>query len=368
MCYDLTIINLNAFRKMTQARTCPQISFLFTLGILILTGYISHEFIRAILWAGIISIASWPVYQKWLQLFYQPLLISSLIFTTLIGLLVAIPCLYLSYTLMRDIHAATLYLFNANKTGLSMPIWLHDAPFFHDQIIALWQNTLAKPNGFSELLSLDFFANLRIYSISAFKNVSGLIWHRIFTFFFTMLTLFYFFKDGELLLKQVHFIGENTFALRWQRYVAHLPNALRATVNGVLMVGIGVGFLMGLCYVYLGIPAPALMGIVTALFACIPFGAPIILCILALYLVVNKALLPAIALLSWGCVVMFVADHIVRPILIGGAARLPFVLVLFGILGGLRCFGILGLFFGPIIIVLFVTLWQEWTAQENSRI
>ena len=67
----------------------------------------------------------------------------------------------------------------------------------------------------------------------------------------------------------------------------------------------------------------------------------------------------AIAVLVWGTLVMFVADHFIKPVLIGGAIELPFLAVLFGILGGVETLGILGLFVGPIIMVLFVTLWQE---------
>ena len=350
---------------MTQARQHYFLSVSFSIAILLLSIYTTHAFIRAILWAGIIAIAIWPLYEKWLKVFNQHLFLSSLTFTALISLLIVIPCLYLSYILMRDIHFATMYLFHINHTGLPAPLWLEDWPIFHDQLSEFWENTLAKPNGLSALLSLDFFASLRTYSISAFKNVSGVIWHRLFTFVFSMLTLFFFFKDGKTILKQVHFIGDNTLPLRWQRYVSHLPLALRATVNGILMVAIGVGCLMGISYAYLNIPGPALMGIITTLFACVPFGAPIILCLLAGYLVINGALLSAIGLLSWGIVVMFIADHLIRPALIGGAARLPFLLVLFGILGGIRCFDILGLFLGPIIMVLFITLWQEWTNEHE---
>jgi len=60
-------------------------------------------------------------------------------------------------------------------------------------------------------------------------------------------------------------------------------------------------------------------------------------------------------------VVVFVADHFIRPVLIGGAIRLPFLWVLLGILGGLETFGILGLFLGPAIMAALISLWREWT-------
>jgi predicted PurR-regulated permease PerM len=59
--------------------------------------------------------------------------------------------------------------------------------------------------------------------------------------------------------------------------------------------------------------------------------------------------------------VIFVADHFIRPVLIGGAARLPFLLVLLGLLGGLETFGFLGLFLGPAVMAALIALWRDWT-------
>jgi predicted PurR-regulated permease PerM len=60
-------------------------------------------------------------------------------------------------------------------------------------------------------------------------------------------------------------------------------------------------------------------------------------------------------------VVVFVADHFVRPFLIGGAAQLPFLWVLLGILGGIETFGLLGLFLGPVVMAALISLWRDWT-------
>ena len=73
-------------------------------------------------------------------------------------------------------------------------------------------------------------------------------------------------------------------------------------------------------------------------------------------------------MLGFGVVVVFVADHFVRPVLIGGAVRLPFLWVLLGILGGLETFGILGLFLGPAVMAALISLWREWTDDAAQRV
>jgi predicted PurR-regulated permease PerM len=70
--------------------------------------------------------------------------------------------------------------------------------------------------------------------------------------------------------------------------------------------------------------------------------------------------------LGIGAVVVFVADHFVRPVLIGGSAKLPFLWVLLGILGGLEGFGLVGLFLGPAIMAALLTLWREWVAASRE--
>lgn len=62
-------------------------------------------------------------------------------------------------------------------------------------------------------------------------------------------------------------------------------------------------------------------------------------------------------------VVSFVADHFIRPVLIGGTTRLPFIWVLLGILGGISVWGLLGLFVGPALMAALILLWREGTAE-----
>jgi predicted PurR-regulated permease PerM len=99
----------------------------------------------------------------------------------------------------------------------------------------------------------------------------------------------------------------------------------------------------------------------------IPFGAPVVFGAAALYLIAQSKIAAAGIVLGAGFVVTFVADHFVRPVLIGGATRLPFLLVLLGILGGLESLGLLGLFVGPAVMAAFVALWREWTGPEPPQ-
>ena len=98
----------------------------------------------------------------------------------------------------------------------------------------------------------------------------------------------------------------------------------------------------------LAIPAPRVLPMTIATLA-------------ALLVVAQGLMIQAIVIVVAGAVISFAADHFIRPVLIGNATRLPFIWVLFGILGGVGTWGLLGLFLGPAIMAVLILLWREWT-------
>jgi predicted PurR-regulated permease PerM len=51
---------------------------------------------------------------------------------------------------------------------------------------------------------------------------------------------------------------------------------------------------------------------------------------------------------------------------ISSATRIPFLLVLFGVLGGLAAFGLVGLFVGPVILAVLIAVWREWLLETTA--
>lgn len=333
------------------------ISIGLTLAIVGLTLFIVHKFIPSLIWAAIIAIASYPVYKKWRIHFGQHKNLSALLFTIIVTLLFLLPLSWLIGILIKESQIFVNFLQELNKNGGSAPDFFNKLPWVSGDLVRLWDDKLGKPGNLKDLLS-----NIHVTLTPAtyyIKQISFDIAHRGFQVGFTLLTVFFFYRDGEKLIQQIQQVGEYCLGQRWFRYSQRLPQALRATVNGTIIVGLGVGVLMGLCYELVGFPAPTLTGFITAMAAMIPFVVPIVFIIVALILISMGSLIGTIIVLVWGTLVMFVADHFIKPVMIGGAIQLPFLAVLFGILGGVETLGLLGLFVGPMIMVLFVTLWQE---------
>lgn len=334
------------------------ISLLFTLTIIIMAGFITEEFFLPLTWAGIIAIATWPLYDRLCSYLNGQEVLSAVILTVLFTLVIAVPLLWVSIILGKEITLFSKFIITAHKQGVPSPPWLSNIPWVHGSVQTFWENTLGKPHGLSEWISET--GSIPFQSVTEIVKKIGIqLLRRSFVFGFSILCLFFFYKDGHALISQINSLGNYCLNHRWQRYAQTLPGAIKATVNGVIFIGICVGIIMGISYAIAGLAAPALLGVITAVLAMIPFSVIIIFSIVGFILFGEGHLTAAIVIVSWGTIVMFVVDHFVRPFVIGGATSLPFLAVLFGILGGVKMLGIVGLFIGPVIMVLLVTLWHE---------
>jgi predicted PurR-regulated permease PerM len=139
----------------------------------------------------------------------------------------------------------------------------------------------------------------------------------------------------------------------------------QAVVYALILGAIAQGVVAGIGYWIFGVDAPVLLGAVTALIALVPFGAPIVWGGLALWLLLTGNIWPGVGLLLWGILLVSWMDNIVRPLVISNATRMPFLLVVFGVLGGVLAFGLVGLFIGPVLLAVSIALWREWLEEHQ---
>jgi hypothetical protein len=134
-----------------------------------------------------------------------------------------------------------------------------------------------------------------------------------------------------------------------------------------VVVGLAEGGLMGVVYALAGVPHAALMALLTGLVSVIPMGATLAALLAAGILAALGSPLAGAVVAVVGVVGIFIADHFVRPVMIGDATRLPFVWVLLGILGGVEVWGLIGLVLGPALIAALMLLWREFIGAQAGR-
>jgi predicted PurR-regulated permease PerM len=100
----------------------------------------------------------------------------------------------------------------------------------------------------------------------------------------------------------------------------------------------------------------------------VPGGAPLSVTLVSLYLVASGSPIAALGLFAWGAIELFIVDKTLRPKLVGGPIRLPFLPTLFGLIGGVKTMGMVGLFVGPVLMALLVAIWREWLHTTETEV
>ena len=326
--------------------------------------WILHRFLAALAWAGVLAIALWPLYRRVALALPgdKSRILAPLLVTLAVGLIFIVPFIYVALEGAREVHIVVQYLGEAEHNGVPVPEWVPQFPVVGRAVEEWWRVNLSDPNAAQELLG-----RINPRSVAASARLYGAeIIHRLIIFGFTLLTLFFLFRDGVLFSRQLLRVSDRLLGPDGERVGRHMVQAVLATVNGLVLVGLGEGALIGIAYIIAGLPHPVSVAALTGVLAVIPFGAPVAFGAAALYLAARGSTIAAAAVFCFGLVVVFVADHAIRPVIIGGAARLPFLWVLLGILGGLGTFGIIGLFLGPAIMAALISLWRDWTELPSA--
>ena len=318
-----------------------------------------RSFLPAVAWGAILTIAIWPAYARARRAWFggESKLVLPLVFTALVAIVFGLPFILLAVQAGREAHDLLVLFRNAATSGIPVPDWVSHLPFGGEAIADWWHESLSTPGGSAEMLR-----RVNRGSVLGLTSRFGIeVAHRTVIFFFMLLTLFILLRDAEAVVRGLLHASAKLFGARGERIARQMVSSVHGTVDGLVLVGLGEGVLMGIVYVLAGVPHPTLLGALTGVAAIIPFAVFVVFGIVGLLLLAKGALAAAIVVVSIGTVVVLLADHLIRPVLIGGATRLPFLWVLFGILGGVETWGVVGLFIGPALMAALILLWREFT-------
>ena len=133
----------------------------------------------------------------------------------------------------------------------------------------------------------------------------------------------------------------------------------RATLKGSLLIGILQGGLAGIAFSVAGIDNAVFWATVMAVLSVIPsIGSALVWGPACVILMMQGNVTTGVSLLAFCAIVVGSLDNLLRPILVGKDTSMHELMIFFGTLGGIMMFGISGIFIGPLIASLFVTIWE----------
>ena len=241
------------------------------------------------------------------------------------------------------------------------------------------QQQILEPAAFDQQLrSLSFYPDIELYreeilkkagelasttGAMLFNTISSVTYSAvndlflIFTFLYTM---FFFLRDGRLLLAKLLSWLPLTNSDQY-RLLDKFLSVTRATIKGNMVVGIVQGTLAGFALHLAGIDSAIFWGTLMSLISVVPvLGPPIVWVPAVIYLAATGQYPQAIGLLLFCSIVVGHIDNILRPILIGRDTQMHELLIFFGTLGGIGMFGLFGFIVGPIVAALFMTVWEMY--------
>ncbi len=327
------------------------------LGLLAATLFLLQPFIVPAVWAAIAAYASWPLYERARALAGWPALVAALM-TVLFVLLVALPVGWILIALGREATHTAEWIQGWVAQGAPLPEWVESRPYLAERIVELRQSPLFGPTAAGE-----WMARYGSVVSSQLVALTSGVARNVFDFAITVALLFVFYVDGEKVgafARRVVplLVGRGDPAL-----VDNVGAIVRAVVFGMLGTALAQGLLAGIGFAIFGVPSPVFLGFATAVASLIPAGPALIWIGASVWLWVQGSAGAAIGMAIWGLLLVSSIDNFLRPILISGPTRIPFVLVFFGVLGGLASLGLLGMFVGPVLLAVAFGLAVEFPSQ-----
>ena len=343
------------FDSRTRAVTRTAIAIL----VIVLAAWVARDFLAALAWAALIAITVWPIYTRFARTIFggHSAALAPLLFTLLTGLVLLVPIVLTAHQIAQGSDAFVQAVNQLRGSGIPVPVWLAQLPIAGEYLDLWWRSNLSNPE-----VWVEWLRGVHIENITAWTStLGGALVHRLFLFLITLIALFLLFRDGTWLADRAFATADRLLGDPGERLVSKIADATRATVNGTVAAAIVKGAVIGIAFVLTGVPHPLLFAVLTMALAMVPLGAWVALATAALILPLQGGtLLAAAGLFGFGAAMLLIGDNFIQPALIGGAAQLPFLPVLIGILGGIESFGLVGLFLGPVIMAALLTVWREW--------
>jgi predicted PurR-regulated permease PerM len=373
-------------RPHTFPRVEQWLGILALLLLLVGSFLVLQPFLSALAWAFVLAFSLWPVQRRVVARLGGRRTWASLILTLVIALVLVVPTAVIVANLAQDAHdlaVATKSWVQSKPTA--PPAWVHRIPLVGNRLAEYWKDLA---DDAAELLQraaapatqpTDEFAAVApaTQPIGHTKLAQALAvvvgWLRYWIPLvglallngFTQISLsvfltFFMFRDGEAVGKRIYYGIDRIAGQRGSHLLDVAGSTVRGVVYGILGTALVQGVLAGIGLLIAGVPGAVLLGFVTFLLSPVPMGPVLVWLPAALWLFHQGSTGWGVFMLIWGVGVSSI-DNVVKPLIISRGSATPFILILFGVIGGALAFGFIGVFLGPTLLAVAFRLVEEWS-------
>lgn len=322
-----------------------------------------RPFMAAVLFAAIFCLFTWPAYHRlWLH-FGRRDTLAAITMTLLLLIAIILPMAYLAVNLADS--AAKLF----DELGAALqnlqphaPDWMRSLPLVGDQISNSWERATASHEELMKLLS-QYYEPMRAFSLQAVQLVAGGFLQLLLVVF----VAFFFYRDGVLLADGLVAIVRRLGGELGEEMLNLSCNTVKGVMLGIFGTALAQSAVALVGFLFAGAPMPLLLALATFFLSVIPVGPPLVWGGASLWLYNHGDHGWAIFLALYGLLGISTVDNVIKPILISHSSHLPLLLIVLGVLGGAIVFGFIGIFLGPTLLAVGLTLIAHWIALQNKK-
>lgn len=321
-----------------------------------------RPFLAAILLAVVVCVSTWPLYLWLLHRMKDRQNLAAFTMTLSLSLVVILPLAVVAYNLADNITAFYDGIKLAMETGPpEPPAWLKGIPVVggsadaywhliatnHEEMAALEKRLLEPTKSFLLAGGILLGQGVMVMSLAAFVS-------------------FFFYRDGTALVRFLNVAMDRVVGKHVENVLGIINDTMRSVMYGLLGTALAQGLVATIGFAIAGVPAALLLGVASAILSVVPVGPPLIWGSAAIWLFYQGTVGWGIFMLLWGFFLISSVDNVVKPLLISQGSNLPFILVLFGVMGGVIAFGFVGVFIGPTLLAVGLSLIQEWADHDRA--
>lgn len=337
---------------------------LFVMGVLVLFAWIISPFFNLLVYAATIVVIFFPLYQWARSLMPKRPSVAAFLSTLFVMVVVLTPIGL--FTLFLSQEAVSAYQVLTSRWTTWNVGTLHWNGLQELPLVGSFLQTLGERMGFSDWVygtELDLVAWVKelAQSIAGFlvtqsTSILTTVGDTVLGFFILILTVFFFFRDGEHFLNTIKMLSPLP-----ARYEKEIGNKLRDTTYAIVMGSFVTALIQGIAggigFAIAGVDNLIFWATLMSFAALIPyFGPALIWGPMAIFSLIQGDIFWGVFLMLWGMCIVSLVDNLVRPVLIGSRTRAHALTTFLAVLGGILVFGFKGIIFGPLILSLTITI------------
>lgn len=359
-------MRLSGAMSQTSSRDIIQTTLgLLVLGCLAISSYlVLKPFLAALVWAGMIVVATWPLMLKLQALLFGKRWLAVTIVTIGLLFLLIIPLWLAISSIVTNSSDISEFAESLRSSGIpEPPAKLKDVPLIGQRLTAKWQEFSNTDRGELGAKISPYIGRALGWLISSIGDLSLLFLH----FILTVIISAILFVSGESVSAGLKQFANRLAGERGEGIVVLSGQAIRAVALGIVVTSLLQAAMAALGFLVTSTPYPLLLTVILFLLCVIQIGAWAVLLPVVGWLFYSGSSGMASAMLVWSILIL-VMDNVLRPLLIKKGADLPLLLIFAGVIGGLLAFGILGLFIGPVALAVTYTLLKAWINPEEHLV